>query len=157
MAAPQQTNDLEIRVANLEHTVQLLLAEIADLNMRLDLPPAQAKGQTQAKPSKKPPSDIITPLLKQRPMNRAEMMKVIDLDEQAINKCLNWMYKNRIARKHETEKALVQLRTENQAEFLHLEAEFHKAEIPRSTWHTTALCYRHTCLSEPGARCRKRS
>lgn len=120
-AAPPATTDIEARLANIEKTLILCLSEIADLNERLDRPAQQPKPKPKPKPNGKekakatekaiakekptPPSELITALLTANgPMSRAEMQEHLPLDEEQIKKCLNWMYKNHLVRKHDTEK-----------------------------------------------------
>ena len=108
-AAPPPENDILARIGNLERSVLLILAEISDINARLDQAAAQPKskaksnGKSKAKPT--PPSELVTELLKAKgAMSRAEMQQHLDLDDEAIKKCLGWMRKNQLAVKHDTEK-----------------------------------------------------
>lgn len=102
---PKETNfDIETRLTNLERTISLVLSEIADINQRLDIqaqPKAPSKkdkkqkgkpsSSKDKKPKRAPPSEIVTGLLKEKPMNITEIESKTDMDTAAIEKCLNYM------------------------------------------------------------------
>lgn len=106
----QSIETLEERLGNIEKTLNLILSEIADINMRLDIRDKQVapkakvspkpKSVSKSKTKKEPPADIIGSLLeKEGPKSRMEIAALTDLNMASVTKAIRWMSRNALVEK----------------------------------------------------------